>query len=329
MHSDNYTPQQLKVSNLIKTELAKVEISKIKDYLKSLGEKLDDPESLYYLDKAVHSKISMYSIGNNSPTVDLTDLKRLFDEDIVLPNVSVVPVLFSMNIMFKPFNNVICDNLKQVTAKHNFNGEPLLQGRFEYMEVMLPTKRLHLPEFYVVLPAILNGLYVFEGGTLQSLTELANQIYSGFAPEKHQTRKSKCYMASFATIESIVKKVMSNPQPVNGRVKITSTIWNPDYELSPAEKSTIFNKYRGNKAKSKTFETLEAIYTEGMTQKELWEKSGFSRSTVKRYWGQIQALSQKGIDDLKLSKSKNLMPSRLSMQPSTSKLRRKKMPIYS
>ncbi|MDO6602001.1 helix-turn-helix domain-containing protein [Arenibacter palladensis] len=323
--SDYYSNQQLKVSKLIMADLAKTENTV--SYLKELDSRINDSESPYYLRKAVESSFSIafQNITDPySPKDGLTELKKIFYDNETVSELRIRPVTFAKNSNTKPFDNVLCDNLDQVIAKQNFNGEPFLQGQFGYMQVMLPTERLPLTKFYPVLMGILNGFYTCEGGDLERLTVLANQIYHKFAPKKYQTRGSKYNIASYPKIEEIVKKVLGNPQPFNGRTRTAKTIWNPVYQFTSEEKNAIINGHNGMKKKQGTLNTLQSVYREGMTQKELAENTGFSRSTVKAYWMQIRASNKKrNIDEV--AKPENWTQSRLSLQPSTPKVRRTKM----
>lgn len=299
--ADNYTPKQKKVSDIIRTDLAGTK--DIVGYLRGLDIKLNDSKSDYYLDNVVHSTISTnnYQTESYDQTVSTKHLKRLFEEGKTLPNLYVEHLPFIKGTG-KPFDNIICNNLKQVIAQQDFNGEPYLTGMFKYKVVLLPQERLPLNEFYPVLTAILNGYYLCEGGNEDSLKALANNLYLDFAPSKHQTIKSEYYKDSFQAIENIVKGVMGNPKPIKGNTRIQKNIWNPDYQFTPEEKSAIFNELNGNKRKSSTFEKLQSTFTQGMTQKVLVDKTGLSLTTVKMYWkylkdGQLEH-PQKGFPEV-------------------------------
>lgn len=91
-------------------------------------------------------------------------------------------------------------------------------------------------------------------------------------------------------IESIVEEVIDIPlkkiRPVHTKVNF---IWNPDYELSQSEKSSVMREYTGAAQKNKTLTALINIYRklEKPIQTEVVKASGKSRSTIERYWSQI------------------------------------------
>ncbi|TGV02761.1 hypothetical protein [Flavivirga rizhaonensis] len=188
-------------------------------------------------------------------------------------------------IYHKPFGNVLATNKYFVLQNQDFNGEPFLRSKFEYMQVLLPEYRLNsMHRFYPVLKGILNGYRICTKADKDFLTALANQIYYYYAPIQHVYRQTQERMDSFQKIEDIIDKVIATPFAFNGRKKYETIFWNPDYKLSSQEKTDLFNKYRGKELLNKNFETLINAYVYGMTQKELVKKTGISLSTIKRRW---------------------------------------------
>ncbi|MDV7138248.1 helix-turn-helix transcriptional regulator [Maribacter sp. TH_r10] len=283
--------QQDKVRALLKSELSEVE--NVKSYLKKIDSKLNDSKSPYYLNRPLYTKITVASQKSKDPSThvdDLKNVKSLFEQGKTMPNSSIEFIPFTKNNFTKPYNNVICDSLDNVIEEYDFNGDPFLKGTFGYEQVLLPQNRLStLVDFYRILPAILNGYNVCRKPGYGCLKELSNELFHHYAPKKVQVIGNKYRNESFNKIDKIINKVVNEPRPIKGRFVTTNIIWNPDYDFTSEQKSLIFNQYNGKQSKNKTFELLQSYYKKGMTQKQLWEMAGVSRSTVKRYWESLKA----------------------------------------
>ncbi|TJY35901.1 hypothetical protein [Pontimicrobium aquaticum] len=223
------------------------------------------------------------------------ELLDLFNLGKPLPGLKISPVeKKGKSIYAKPFGNVLTSNKHIVKGKLNFNGEPFLKGKFEYMQVLLPESRTNsLFLFYPILTAIINGYYYCTKAKKESLISLANQIYHFYAPINHVFKQTEERTKSFKKIEDIVNKVVSEPFPFDGRKKYLNIVWNPDYELSPQEKTDLCNKDSGKKKLNKNLQILLEAYKDGMTQIQLSDASKISLSTVKRRWTTIMEHNKK------------------------------------
>ncbi|MEN3324316.1 helix-turn-helix domain-containing protein [Mariniflexile soesokkakense] len=217
------------------------------------------------------------------------ELYALFTLGINLPGIRIDYLEPNKRkIYHKPFGNVLTSNINSVLYSQDFNGEPFLRGKFEYMQVLLPTKRTNsINHFYRVLKGILNGYHVCTKANKDRLISLANEIYHYYAPLFHVYNMTEERLESFQKIEDIIDKVIASPSIFKGRKKYEKIFWNPDYDLTPQEKTEIFNKERGKSLVNKGLKTVIKLYTEGMTQKELAEKSKLSLSTIKRRWKDV------------------------------------------
>ncbi len=219
----------------------------------------------------------------------LEELNELFTIGTLLPGTEITYLEDGKSkIYHKPFGNVLTTNKHLVLKSQDFNGEPFLRGKFEYMQVLLPEYRMKsMYKFYPVLKGVLNGYRVCTKADKNCLTALANQIYHYYAPIIHVFRQTQERINSFRKIEDIINDVIANPYAFNGRKKYETIFWNPDYNLTSQEKTDLFNKYRGKELLNENLKRLIEIYTKGMTQKELQEKSKMSLSTIKRRWKSI------------------------------------------
>ncbi len=270
MRSSILTPNQIKVRNLIQKDLETT--TDTKAYLVELDKKVNDTRSPYYLEKGIESRIV---IDRTIPTTP-DDLKRLFEDGITLPNVKVkYTTKRKSNI---PFYGILANNLDKVIAQQDFNGEPFLKGNFEYMEVRLPNKNITNQQFHLALYAVLNGFKVCTDASKESLVSLANDMIKLFPQWKNQVK-----------VEKVVEKILTTTLPFKGIPKTINIIWNPDYKFTKNEKCKIHAEYSGKQKRNKTFKRLQKNYTEGMTQKQLWEKTNTSRSLVKMYWKSLKA----------------------------------------
>lgn len=214
------------------------------------------------------------------------DLYNLFTFGTILPGTKIVYIEPNeRKIYHKPFGNVLATNIYSVLNSQDFNGDPFLRGKFEYMQVLLPTKRTNsINHFYRVLKGILNGYHVCTKANKERLISLANEIYHHYAPLFHVYNLTEERLDSFQKIEDLIDSVIASPSIFKGRKKYEKIFWNPDYDLTPQEKTEIFNKMRGKALTNKGIQKVIELYTEGMTQKELAEKSKLSLSTIKRRW---------------------------------------------
>lgn len=223
-------------------------------------------------------------IQYNDAPISLSDMSALFNEGVTLPNIEIAEVpLAKPN---KPFEGIIANSLDMVISRQNFEGEPFLKGEYKYRLVQLPNKRLTtFPHFYKTLFAVLNGFHLCTGSDKNTLIALANEFYFHFAPFGHITVRQHTPQrkASFESIERIVDQVIANPKPFNGRTRIKEIIWNPDYKFTGDEKRQIERVYRAKANKENQMEQLAPLFEEGLTKKEIMERTGRSESHIKRY----------------------------------------------
>jgi len=267
---ENFTPKQSNVSKLIRKGLERTKNKGM--YLSSLDFKLNNPDSEYYLNKPVTTKI----VTRWTPSNFKEDLSNLFSNDIPLPNIEVRPLTYSRSRYSKPFMGILCNNLDIIIAKQNFNGEPYLRGKFRYNEVIIPSGNMSAKTFIKSLYAVLNGFKICTGADEKSLLSLAHDITTS-SPEYKK----------YVNIFNIVKKILDNNYPFKGRRAAENIIWNPDYDFTPREKNIIINKDNGKIKKNNTLKVLSENYKKGMTQKQLVKSTGLSITTVKRKWSEI------------------------------------------
>jgi hypothetical protein len=231
------------------------------------------------------------------------ELYDLFFNGTPLPGIELTyPETSEKKIYHKPFHNVLATNKHIVEANQDFNGEPFLRGKFEYMQVLLPEKRQRsLNCFYRVLQGILNGYRVCTKANKNCLKSLANEIYFCCAPLQHVYRQTQERIESFHKIEAIIDKIIATPFLFEGRKRYEPILWNPDYDLSPYEKSDLTNKDGGKAKLNNNLQILLELYYEGMAQKELIEKATLGERTVKRHWKSvIELYNQKKFLDMQI-----------------------------
>ncbi|WP_228235958.1 hypothetical protein [Allomuricauda sp. M10] len=177
------------------------------------------------------------------------------------------------------------DNLEEVTSRlyHQFNGEPLIKGSFEVMQVKVPK---HQKGYYHILPMLkrtgLQLRYLNPDITLNELDDYLSHLMSCYAlylPAEWHVHKThlltEVMQIPFGEIEPMTTKI--------------NTLWNPDYDLTVSERRSILLELRQKAKGNKTLQDLQQLYItmEGPTQKQMAEVSGKNIRTIKRYWGQI------------------------------------------
>ncbi|WP_248723854.1 hypothetical protein [Seonamhaeicola sp. ML3] len=231
----------------------------------------------------------------------LEELNELFTKGTPLSGIKITYVEPNdIKTYHKPFFNVLTSNEHIVIANQYFNGEPFLRGQFEFMQVLLPEKRLKsLNRFYRVLNGILNGYHICTKAKKDCLVALANEIYYHYTPIHHVFKLTEERLESFKKIEDIIDKIIEKPSVFKGRVKCLPILWNPDYDLTPYQKSDLTNKDGGKTILNKNLQLLINAYRDGMTQEELEKKVPLSLSTIKRRWTSILQNHSNEKDNLK------------------------------
>lgn len=271
-------PKQLEV----RARISKI-LKTTRDYnafLRQLDIDLNSKKSEFYLHKPVANRIFI----DTDIITSLNDLKNLFEDNIVLPAVKAEYTPYYKRAKGKPANSILCNNLEQIIEAQDFNGEPFLKGVFKYEQILLPSRQIPMNNIFPTITAIVNGFNVCEKPGDEALKSLIYQLFSEYSPIKLKKIDAFQIAKYERDLELIFRKVKSDPQPLCGLQKNAKIIWNPDYDFTEMEKTTIFNQMRGKEQTSNTFEELKGFFREGMTKAELIKLSGKSKGTVYKYW---------------------------------------------
>jgi hypothetical protein len=104
-------------------------------------------------------------------------------------------------------------------------------------------------------------------------------------------RRSNIYLREWKKLGEELDEIVQEciyGLPERKPFKAVKIIYNPKLDLSREERQTISTEYTSQKRKDNKLQEILEYYTENISIKKLSRDSGVSRTTIKKYWNELQ-----------------------------------------